>query len=78
VEQEGVELSGVTGRRNGNYERYIVAETGDVVVAVQRMRLNSAQEVLKGFGRRSVVKITIALCSCKNFLLHTISKIKIV
>jgi transposase-like protein len=52
---EEMELQGITDRRNGGYERHIVTEAGDVVVAVQRTRLKSAREVLKGFGRRSVV-----------------------
>lgn len=52
---EEMELSGIADRRNGKYERHIVTETGDVVVAVQRTRLTSAREVLKGFGRRSAV-----------------------
>jgi len=52
---EEMELQGIADRRNGGYERHIVTEAGDVVVAVQRTRLKSAREVLKGFGRRSVV-----------------------
>jgi putative transposase len=52
---EELELQGIADRRNGKYERHIVTETGDVVVAVQRTRLTSAREVLKGFGRRSAV-----------------------
>jgi len=52
---EEMELRGIADRRNGGYERHIVTEAGDVVVAVQRTRLKSAREVLKGFGRRSVV-----------------------
>ena len=46
---------GIGDRRNGGYERHIVTEAGDVVVAVQRTRLKSAREVLRGFGRRSTV-----------------------
>jgi len=52
---EEMELNGIADRRNGKYERHIVTESGDVVVAVQRTRLTSAREVLKGFGRRSAV-----------------------
>jgi transposase-like protein len=52
---EEMNLQGIADRRNGGYERHIVTEAGDVVVAVQRTRLKSAREVLKGFGRRSVV-----------------------
>lgn len=52
---EEMELQGIADRRNGGYERHIVTEAGDVVVAVQRTRLKSAREVLKGFGRRSAV-----------------------
>ncbi len=50
---EEMEYQGVADRRNGHYERHILTEAGDVVVAVQRTRLRSAQEVLKSFGRRS-------------------------
>jgi len=52
---EEMELRGIADRRNGGYERHIVTEAGDVVVAVQRTRLKSAREVLRCFGRRSAV-----------------------
>jgi transposase-like protein len=52
---EEMEIQGIADRRNGHYERHILTESGDVVVAVQRTRLRSAQEVLKTFGRRSAV-----------------------
>jgi transposase-like protein len=52
---EEMALQGIADRRNGGYERHIVTEAGDVVVAVQRTRLKSAREVLRSFGRRSAV-----------------------
>jgi len=52
---EEMEQAGIADRRNGGYERHIVTETGDVVVAVQRTRLKSARAVLQCFGRRSAV-----------------------
>ena len=52
---EEMTLQGIADRRNGGYERHIVTEAGDVVVAVHRTRLKSAREVLKSFGRRSAV-----------------------
>jgi transposase-like protein len=40
---EEMELLGIADRRNGKYERQVVTETGDVVVAVQHTRLTSAR-----------------------------------
>ena len=41
---EEMEVIGIADRRNGHYERHILTEAGDVVVAVQRTRLGSWQE----------------------------------
>ncbi len=47
---EEMEVLGVADRRNGRYERHIVTEAGDVVVAVQRTRLRSAERCSRVLG----------------------------
>ena len=43
----------VTDRRNGSYTRHILAEMGDVALAVARTRTKSANEVVEAFAWRS-------------------------
>jgi putative transposase len=50
VEMEELEIE---DRRNGSYQRHVLTEMGDIVLAVLRTRTMSAKEVLKAFGRRS-------------------------
>lgn len=48
-----IEAKGGQDRRNGYYERHLLTEIGDVVVAVHRTRTFSAKSILKAYARRS-------------------------
>ncbi len=43
----------IRDRRNGSYERHLLTEMGDIVVAVVRTRTMSTSEILKRYARRS-------------------------
>lgn len=50
---EAMEAAGLADRRNGSYERHVLTEVGDVVLAVARTRRMSAKGLLAAYQRRS-------------------------